>query len=321
MPRSPPCWSRCAASASFLPDPVSRDVYLAEAFGIVWCADLPLPGFAPIAPDCARRTRLPVVRVEAGAPAERPVLRPNRRGAIHADGISLWWQDIAHFDMWDGDRVIYTPGPGWTGTMPAAFYSTIAALLLAWRGAVPLHASAVVVGGAAVLIAGAAGAGKSTSVAAALIAGGALVSDDLSCLDFAPGNDAAYLKRGRPAIRLHPQSAALLPGHPAMPAPGDPRGKWLVEPAFCPDAIVRLGGVILLGAPEGPLAAIEAAAHIRGMLFRPRWMAALPGQRARLMALLALPGVVRFAGMAPLTAFDSEGLAARAAALAAFAQG
>ena len=46
--------------------------------------------------------------------------------------------------------------------MPAAFYSTVAALTLAWRGALPCHASAVEIDGRAILIAGPSGAGKST---------------------------------------------------------------------------------------------------------------------------------------------------------------
>lgn len=203
------------------------------------------------------------------------------RGTIHADGVRIAWDGQMIVDIVDGARLDYVPGPAWPGHMPAAFYSTIAALTLVWRGAVPLHACAVEVGGRGVLIAGPSGAGKSTLAAALVAAGAGFVADDLSVLWPSGDSDVAWISPGRTAMRLHPDTAAWIDCVDARADERDGRGKWLAVPARGgADRDLHIGAVLLLGE--------EAGAGLAGHLFRPKWMAALPDQELRLSLLSTL---------------------------------
>lgn len=77
------------------------------------------------------------------------------------------------------------------------------AMALEGRDALVLHASAVLVGGRAVLLIGMSGAGKSTTAAALVRSGCALVSDDLAVLEGAPPR--VHCGPGR--LRLYSDSA------------------------------------------------------------------------------------------------------------------
>ena len=181
--------------------------------------------------------------------------------------------DGAVFDMRDGNRIDWSAPD--VEEPPIGLYSTVAALLLAWRGAVPLHCSAVEIDGRAILIAGPAGAGKSTLAAALVDAGGRLVSDDLSVLA-ATDDGPPQLWPGRPAIRLVDPSAV------------DPLDKKLVRPAMVdvtqPVPVTTL--LLLRATPIAPGPA-DAAQAMRRQLFRPLWMAAMPRQKERAATLLA----------------------------------
>lgn len=258
----------------------------------------------------------------SGAPARRPALRRVNNGLLHADGFHLSWHDEAAFDMvagdmvagdrvagdlMDGARIAYTPGPRWTGTMPASFYGSAVALTLAWRGLLPFHASAVERDGCAVLIAGANGAGKSTLTAQSLAIGARLVGDDLTVLDMPAERGGIVVRRGRPTIRLHRDTAARVAADLCLPVAGDGRGKWLVRPtARSPLETLRLGGVVLLGPPDGPLAPLAAATMLAQHLFRPTWMKALPGHAARLRGVLALATRVPVHGMTVPQGFHAD---------------
>lgn len=228
--------------------------------------------------------------VAAGpVPSARPVLRNINRGRTHADGFHLPWHDEVAFDLLDGGRIVYTPGPAWTGTMPAAFFGSVVALTLAWRGALPLHASAVEHDGCAVLIAGTNGAGKSTLTAQLLGLGLRLVGDDLTLLDMPAAAGPIVVRRGRPTIRLHRDTAATVAADLCKPVADDVRGKWLVRPsARTPLEALPLAGVLLLGQPDGPVAPVSAAALLAREMFRPQWMRALPGQIERLRGVFAI---------------------------------
>jgi hypoxanthine phosphoribosyltransferase len=57
--------------------------------------------------------------------------------ALCTDGIRFEAGREAIFDT-SGDNLIeWSPGPAWTGILPATFFGTLAALLLAWRGGIP----------------------------------------------------------------------------------------------------------------------------------------------------------------------------------------
>jgi len=277
--------------------------------GIGWCADLPLDQF-----DAAPPADIEIRVAQAPAILDRPILRHVGRAAIASDGVRFDLGDEGALDMVAGQHIGWVPGPAWTGRLPVAFYSSMAAITLAWRGLLPLHASTVVLGGRAWVLAGPAGSGKSTLAAELLEGGAQMLADDLTIFGADQGH-APIARAGRPALRLHPASAERVAGD-HTPAPGgDRRGKVLVRPlARAADRGWPIGGVLLLGGPaDAPLPAAEAAAAFGAMLFRPRIVGALPN-RARLRAgLLVLARVVP---VTPLPQVAGFGPAARSLRLA-----
>lgn len=284
----------------------------ARAFGHDWVSDIALDQF-DAGTSVHTGASIEVTRVEALR--ERANSAPIERGLVFEGGFRFRWGEEATFEVC-GDRIEYVAGPKWRGAMPATFYSTVAALTLAGRGMVPLHASAVELNGKAWLLAGPGGAGKSTFAAELLGAGARLVGDDLSMLD--PANDFTVM-RGRPAMRLHPASAARVAHDSREDVPDDPRGKILVRPsARVADAALPLAGAIVLAHGEELVAQSEAVRIWPQLLFRPRWCRALPGHGLRRAQLLALASQVPMVRLPPVAGFgDAEREARVARALAA----
>lgn len=289
--------------------------HCAACFGLTWYSDIALDGFSqclPTADDA--RSRVQVSRV--ATLADRGAGRPLNRGRLYADGIRFGWADEVVFDMIDGARITYLPGPDWRGTLPFAFYSTLSALTLAWRGAIPFHAGMVEVDGQAVLIAGPSGAGKSSLTAGLLGIGARLVADDLAIVRVEAGRGGAgriRAYRGRPTMRQHRDTAARIDADLRQPIPDDPRGKWLVRPrARSSEIDLPLAGMLVL--THRPIArdAASKLALLSAQLFRPRWFAALPDQAARRRDLLAIAAAVPVDGFPVITMFDAQDQAARA---------
>jgi hypothetical protein len=285
--------------------------HLTTAFGLDWRSDIALAHF-----DCAdsRAVGRPIVEVR-GVPTlgERTVVRSINRGEVCHDGVRFGWRDEAVFDMINGRRIDYLPGRGWPGAMPIAFFSTLAALTLAWRGAIPIHATTVAIDGKALLIAGPPGAGKSTTAAALIAHGARLVSDDLSVIDPFSSDGTVTVRRGRPEMRLHPETACRLELAQSPRTASHARGKQLVRPlARCEDNAVPLAAIILLGGGPGVIDPIAAAARMPAHLFRPRWLAAMPGHGARIAAMMSLPTRAAIGGLLALEPKAAGDLDARA---------
>lgn len=270
-----------------------ESLHAAHAYGLNWTSAFPLDQFTRGTRDGAAQV---VVRQVAELQSRTP-LAPVRAGAVYADGTRFPWYRQAIFDMRDGREVDVLPGPGWGGALPHAFYGTVVAHLLAWRGLIPMHGCAVAVDGRAVLIVGAAGAGKSSLTAGLIAAGATLVSDDLSAVAFDPAVGRATVLPGRTTIRLDSLVADWIDGERlALPA-RDSRGKAVLRPsALSGPAALPLAGVIALGLGSGSTDPLTRAALLTSHLFRPAWMAALPNSVARTRALLALAAQVQVSG-------------------------
>jgi ABC-type cobalamin/Fe3+-siderophores transport system ATPase subunit len=286
----------------------------ASAFGLTWHSDIALDGFDVVSPSRGEVQRTGIMRVRrVAALADRGPGRQLNRGRLYADGVRLGWGDEVVFDMIDGDRIDYLPGPGWQGSMPLTFYSSFAAITLAWRGAIPFHACMVEVDGHAVLIAGPSGAGKSSLTAGLLGIGARLFADDLAVVRVANGpigngrigNGRIEAVRGRPTMRQHRDTAARIDADLCVPIAGDPRDKWLVRPRARADAaVLPLAGLLVLTDQPLVLDGRAKLALLAANLFRPRRLAALPNQAARKHDLLAIAATIPVAAFPAITTFD-----------------
>jgi len=284
--------------------------FLHRAFGLLWSADIALDGFAP-APDAEGAPDVVVIR-GAGDTPDRGEGSAINRGVIYPDGVRFTVGDEVVLDMCRGDRVEWRPGPGWTGVLPLPFFSTITAMVLAWRGAIPIHGSAVEIDGRGVMICGKSGQGKSSTAAGLVAEGARLISDDLSVL--IPTADGAQLVPGRPAVRLHDDTAGYMPA--AMLArPNEPTDlKTLVWPRRVPDdARIPLDTVIVLTRTPTPDTRILAAPLLAAQVFRPRWLSKLDKARERRAALLHLAPHIRLIELAPPAISDEASFQAAAA--------
>ena len=282
-------------------------MHAATAFGLIWRSDVALEHFnvAPVftgEPDVS-------VRLVA-ALADRSDGHTINRGLVFADGFRFTWNDVATFDVFAGTRIEVLPLPGWTGSLPWPFYSTVTALLLAWRGDLPLHACAVEIAGKTILLCGPSGAGKSTLCATLVADGARLLSDDLTVIRPAIAGQAAVVLPGRPGIRLFSAIADQLHGITASPVKDDHREKvmvtWPITAISKPEPIAA---VILLSGGQAPAGPAERFVILQQQLFRPRWMQVLPGQSSRFQALAALANTAPLVTLPPLGRYTTGGAA------------
>lgn len=278
--------------------------YRARAFGLRWASDTPLPLFVAAIED----GEADVVVSRRETVADRPGGTVFNNGIIFTDGFRFATDD-ATFDMIDGRRIDWVSATG--AEPPISFYSTVTALLLAWRGAVPLHASAVAIGGRAILLSGPSGAGKSSLARALIARGGVLISDDLSLLAPMEAGLPPMLLPGRPAIRLLPDAASA--GEPI-----DPLGKLsLRPPMIAQETMVPVRALALLRPAPAPSGAPAIAFALHREIFRPRWMQALPGHPARLALIQAVAQRIRVIGLPPAWSVPDASIEDRAAQVAA----
>ncbi|MGH9105047.1 MAG: hypothetical protein ACRDZX_04275 [Acidimicrobiales bacterium] len=129
------------------------------------------------------------------------------------------------------------------GIAEVLLQATVLSFVLALRGRVVLHASAVSAGGHVWALAGPSGSGKST-VAALLCAGGAaLVADDLACIGPGPqllGTGPGAELRLRGGAR---QVLGLFEAEPPSYETAD--GRLAIRPTALPDRPVSLSGILL----------------------------------------------------------------------------
>lgn len=287
--------------------------YWARSFGLLWQSDLELEHFAS-AVFCYKSADLVVC--ETAHLSEREPVEHINRGLVYADGFRFEWNGVVTFDVFDSNRIEYCRGPKWDGTLPWPFYSTVTALLLAWRGILPFHGCAVSIDGKGVLICGESGAGKSSLTAALVAEGAQFISDDLSVV--VPDEDGGSwnLVLGRPGIRLFPSVGRWFFGEDALPLPNDPRGKVIAAPFSSPeDRPVPLRQIVFLGGPEKPLSAIDRFMLLRKNLFRPNWLGKLPGIAAIRVAVRDISASANVSVEPVIGETDEHALRVRATAI------
>lgn len=290
-------------------------MHTATAFDLIWRSDFPLEHFSA-ALDLAGEPDVIVRQVPALT--ERSGGLPINRGFVYPDGFRFTWNDIAAFDVFDGARIDVLPLAGWTGALPWPFYSTVTALLLAWRGNLPLHACAVELAGRAVLLCGASGAGKSTLCAALVADGARLLSDDLTVIRPGSIGQPSQVLPGRPGVRLLAAIAAQLPRAAMTPVADDHRGKVMaVWPHQLASKPALIAAVIVLQDRPAPASPAARVALLRRHVFRPQWLDVLPQPQARFLHLAAVVDTSRILVAPPLGPFDARDVAARISALSA----
>jgi energy-coupling factor transporter ATP-binding protein EcfA2 len=262
-------------------DPGNTPGHRATAFGLIWQSAWPLPSFTPMAPSSVS----PHITVRRGCeplPERQPLcMHGNVTG--FSDGFRYRADDEGTLDTFGDNRVDFRPGKAGKDLLPTAFFGTVAALLLAWRGCVPLHGTAVEIEGQAVLICGNAGAGKSTLAAGLIGLGARLISDDLSILHLGGPGNMPMLVAGRTTLRLHPGIACLLDRSVpwgSSATTGD--SKLTVEPPRVDvESIFPLAAIAILDQNAGPLAESSKAEIMEAHLFRPFWTRRLLGTLKR----------------------------------------
>lgn len=270
--------------------------FVTQAFGLRWRSDWPNPWFAD-APDDGRAIDVEIRRRAVLDP--RPGGRQVNRGELFADG-TRFALDGAVIDMYEGQRIDWFADG--VGEVPLALCGTVAAHVLAWRGLVPLHGSAVAFDGQAILIAGESGAGKSTLAQALVECGGQLVSDDLSVLLPNAAGGVPMLIPGRPAIRLTERI-------------GDDKDRpkrLALPPRVDPDRPVPLAMLLLLR--DEPIGSDPSAltATLAAQIFRPKWMRFMPERSLRIATVFQAAQRIAFATMPPASSARDVAPAARA---------
>ncbi|MBA4763233.1 MAG: serine kinase [Sphingomonas sp.] len=169
---------------------------------------LPLPELRPWRGD----DRLPDLTIAVGAvPPVDPTLPAQTPGVqVQSQGLRVAIPQVADYLIAAGRHVTIAPlMPRDAPLIRVFLLGTVLALICFQRGLVPLHASAVDIGGRALLISGASGAGKSTLAAAFSAQGYRLLGDDLCALQLDEGQPLRILS-AFPRVKLWDDTARQL---------------------------------------------------------------------------------------------------------------
>jgi hypothetical protein len=180
-------------------------------YGLTLRSNRPLPGLAPA------REGHPVITLDfAGPLQERPATAPfftngfetlwhlaERRWLLQYEHAALGYKWTAAYEndhvelRWSDEAIVED--------IPPVLHGPAIAAALHLRQVPLLHACVLAIDDFAIALIGAPGAGKSTTAAAFVAAGHALVSDDLAALQI--GADEVRVESGYPRLRLFPDTA------------------------------------------------------------------------------------------------------------------
>lgn len=290
--------------------------YHATAFGLGWKSNGALWLFAP-EPQRAQKADV-TVTISYSPPPPRQAVLQCADYTFCPEGLRFDAAGEAIIDIFGSHIVFVYPSHRWSGRLPLHVFSTVPAAIMAARGMVPLHGTAVEIAGQAVLICGPSRAGKSTFGARLIGLGARLISDDLSMLC---STDPASLMPGRPGMRLHPDTAGLLECMvPVSRSGGLHFGKYVVSPPCVePSQPKKLGGIVLLSEKTAPLSPQHHLAVLCAQMFRPELISFLPGHAKRMAQLAKLVKTVPVLRIEGLRDYEPALCAARAQAIFAWA--
>jgi hypothetical protein len=227
-----------------------------RAFGLEIRSEIDLPELVHVASNAVVDTEVLLGSVEGPLPVNEPrVVRFERPGAY------LAWSNIGRFRV-EGTRIIVDPLTDDPRAIRFALLGPVLAAMLQLRGIPLLHGSAVAIEDQAIAFIGRKRAGKSTTAAAFVAAGGRMLSDDILPLS-RDGADLS-LTPGFPALKLEPTvHRALLRDLPIVGGEGmGLNDKVLVSDGTASSANLPIRAMFVLDpdAPAEPVRLLPAAA-------------------------------------------------------------
>ncbi|MEB3100764.1 HPr kinase/phosphorylase [Ferviditalea candida] len=155
-----------------------------EAFGFRISSDIPLPELSPSVNQEDNPVDIEVVIDNTPKPFDQPPYE----FVVEKDVIMVEMPDTAIFSILEGKRIVCTPRSGADEALIRLYIlGTCMGSLLLQRRILPLHGSAVAIGGKAYAFIGDSGAGKSTLASAFMSRGYQLLSDDVIAVSFSGG--------------------------------------------------------------------------------------------------------------------------------------
>ncbi len=187
--------------------PTKNDPYRYRLHGLTVESELLLPELVP-----CDRTDAPDVSILLGKTPPR-LSQPRTKGVcyeIQPGQMLIWLDGVARFLISGGSEITVDPnGTGNAAETRRLLLSSPLGSLLLQRGLLPLHASAVSIGGEGVVFLGGPCAGKSTLAAMLWKRGFRILSDDLTVIRIVE-NGAVWILPGFPQLRLWPDSLVAL---------------------------------------------------------------------------------------------------------------
>ncbi|MCE7039819.1 serine kinase [Dyadobacter sp. CY312] len=179
-------------------------MYFYKAFGLNIHSEISLPELSIGTEENVADLTIKIGSVKLPRLAKTPIYRRGIRakfGKGAGDSLILHWEEVADFESIGTDLLIVAPQTQDPNILSLFTVSEALGLVLFQRGHFLLHASAVKVGNEAWVFMGNPGAGKSTTAAAFIKAGCALLSDDLTAITF-DSDGIPYIVPAYPQLKI-----------------------------------------------------------------------------------------------------------------------
>ncbi|WP_438434874.1 aldolase [Gorillibacterium sp. sgz500922] len=232
---------------------LTKNEWRAEAFGFRLVSDLPFPELSVI-PGAGEGGDIEI-RLEPLAEEWERMKRSDRKIQAEGDTLLVHIPDTALFEVREGRTIRVSPVPAADMDKVRLYIlGTCMGAILLQRSILPLHGSAVAIGGKAYAVVGESGMGKSTLARALMDRGLPLVSDDVIPVH-TDGADPPRVTPSYPQQKLWQESLEALGRGNAGLKPLFERETKYAVPVGCEFAAheLPLGGIFEL--TKGPVAA------------------------------------------------------------------